>query len=189
MKVVNQIILINFIIYTITYLFECNGLYLNNLLALHPLTSGNFSTHQIITHIFAHRNYTHVISNMVVLFLVGQDVERILGKKEFWKYFILSGVFSSGIYIFGSDPIIGASGAVFSVVTASILINSKNKDKLLSIRLKNLFFIFLIFSELVNLFFLTNDDIGHLAHILGVIFGTIYFFTVINKNSEVHSDN
>ncbi len=124
---------------------------------------------------------------MVLLFLVGQDVERILGKKEFWKYFILSGVFSSGLYIFGSDPIIGASGAVFSVMTASIFINSK--DKLLSTRLRNLFFIFLIFSELVNLFFLTNDDIGHLAHILGVVFGAIYFFTVINKKSEVESDN
>lgn len=189
MKAVNQIILINFIIYIITYFLECNDLHLNNLLALYPLTSGSFSTHQIITHIFAHVNYMHVMSNMILLFLVGPDVERLLGKQGFWKFFILSGIFSSGLYLLGSAPIIGASGAVFSMITASILINSKAKNKLLSIRLKNLFFIFLIFSELVNLFFLKDDDIGHLAHIFGVIFGAIYFFTVINKNSGVQSDN
>jgi membrane associated rhomboid family serine protease len=165
---------------------QCNGLYLNNLLALFPLNSEHFSPHQLVTHIFAHADFMHVVSNMLILLIVGPDVERVLGKKEFWKYFILSGIFSSGLYFLASShPIIGASGAVFSVVSASIIINWKLQKESWSIRLRNTFFIFLIASELLDVILNTNDDVGHLAHIFGVTFGIIYFFILSKKNTQI----
>jgi membrane associated rhomboid family serine protease len=186
MKAVIQIILINFIVYSFTYLMQCNGLYLNNLLALFPLNSEHFSPHQLVTHIFAHADFMHVVSNMLILLIVGPDVERVLGKKEFWKYFILSGIFSSGLYFLASShPIIGASGAVFSVTSASIIINWKLQKESWSIRLRNTFFIFLIASELLDVILNTNDDVGHLAHIFGVTFGIIYFFILSKKNTQI----
>jgi len=186
MKVVTQIVLINFIVYSVTYLMEINGLYLNNLLALFPLSSENFFTHQLVTHLFAHANFMHVMSNMLILLIVGPDVERVLGKKEFWKYFILSGIFSSGLYFLSSShPIIGASGAVFSVASASIIINWKLQKELWSIRLRNTFFIFLIASELLDVILNTNDDVGHLAHVLGASFGILYFLKFRKKHTEI----
>ena len=56
MKAVIQIVLINFIVYSVTYLMEINGLYLNNLLALFPLNSEHFSAHQLVTHIILNTN-------------------------------------------------------------------------------------------------------------------------------------
>lgn len=186
MKAVIQIVLINFIVYSVTYLMEINGLYLNNLLALFPLSSENFFTHQLVTHLFAHDNFMHVVSNMLILLIVGPDVERVLGKKEFWKYFILSGIFSSGLYFLSSShPIIGASGAVFSVVSTSIIINWKLQKELWSIRLRNTFFIFLIASELLDVILNTNDDVGHLAHVLGSSFGILYFLKFRKKHTEI----
>lgn len=176
MKVVNQIILINFIIYSITYFLECNGIFLNNILALFPISSSYFSEYQLITHLFAHANLTHVVSNMFILFAVGDDVEKILGKSKFWRFYILSGLLSSGLYFIGSShPIIGASGAIFSVVALSIASNWTIDIRRWSLILKNLFFLSLILLEFFCSIFLPQDDIGHLAHVFGSIFGIIYY--------------
>lgn len=183
MKAVNQIILINFVVYFITFFLEIHGFYLNNLLALFPISSEHFASHQLITHIFAHGNLMHVISNMFMLLFVGYDVEKTIGKSNFWRFFILSGVFSSGLYFLGSSiPILGASGAVFATMTCSILINWKSQNQYFSIRLRNVFLIFLIVNEIIDVILNTNDDVGHIAHMLGVIFGLLYFkFYIKNK--------
>ena len=78
MKAVTQIVLINFIVYSVTYLMEINGLYLNNLLALFPLNSEHFSAHQLVTHIFAHADFMHVVSNMLILLIVMQVLDLAL---------------------------------------------------------------------------------------------------------------
>lgn len=177
MKAVNQIILINFVVYSITFLLECNGFYLNNVLALFPISSSYFSGYQLMTHFFAHANYTHLISNMFILFVVGYDVENTLGKSKFWNFYILSGLLSSGLYFIGSSyPIIGASGAVFSVVSFSVISNWTLDIRKWYLILKNLFFLSFIISEFFYLIFSPQNDIGHLAHIFGSIFGIIYFF-------------
>lgn len=176
MKAVNQIILINFVVYSLTFLLECNGFYLNNVLALFPISSSYFSGYQLITHLFAHANYTHLISNMFILFAVGYDVEKILGKSKFWNFYILSGLSSSGLYSIGSShPIIGASGAIFSVVALSIVSNWSVDIRRWYLVIKNLFFLSLILLEFFYSIFLPQDDIGHLAHIFGSIFGIIYY--------------
>lgn len=186
MKAVSQIILINFIVYSITSLLETQGLYLNNLLALFPILSEHFSTHQLVTHIFAHGNFAHLVSNMFMLLLVGYDVERVISKSNFWKFFILSGMLSSGLYFLGSSiPILGASGAVFATMTCSILINWKLQSEFLSIRLRNAFFIFLIISEIIDVLININDDVGHIAHLLGVIFGLVYYRFYINNRPGI----
>jgi membrane associated rhomboid family serine protease len=59
-KSVKQIIIINFIIFAITYLFSLYGLYLNNILALYPIGSDFFRPYQLLTHLFAHHNIEHV---------------------------------------------------------------------------------------------------------------------------------
>lgn len=182
MSGVRQIFLINFVVYAFTYLLQINGLYLNNLVALYPITSEHFSLLQIVTHIFAHVSFSHVLSNMFIFLIVGDDVERKLGKSEFWKFFILSGIFSSGLYfLFSSSPILGSSGAVFSVVAASVLINWK--IKLWSVRLRNLLFISLILYEVFLTFSNPDSEVGHLAHVFGSIFGLIYFFKYIKNKS------
>jgi membrane associated rhomboid family serine protease len=76
---------------------------------------------------------------------------------------------------------LGSSGAVFSVVAASVLINWK--IKLWSIRLRNLLFISLILYEVFLTFSNPDSEVGHLAHVFGSIFGVIYFFKYIKNKS------
>ena len=46
---------------------------------------------------------------------------------------------------------------------------------LIYILFRNFFFLFLIFSEAYSIIFPTGDSIGHGAHLLGTLFGLLYF--------------
>ena len=114
--------------------------------------------------------------------IAGPEVEEFLGKK-FLSFYLLSGIFSSGLYCLGTNAGIGASGAVFSTITASIFISMKNKSykKYLSLKFRNLFFIFSILFEFYYAL-TSNDNIGHWAHVFGSMFGILYYFLLNKKD-------
>ncbi len=178
MKAVREIILINVVIFITTTLLEMNGLYLNNILALYPINSEYFNIYQYITHCFSHKGFDHIFFNMLILFLVGSEVESEYGYNKFWKFYILSAIFSSGIYsLFENQAILGASGAVFSVIGSSILIcyNNENFKNFISLKYKTLFFLILSISEFYYAIFDDSDGIAHWAHVFGLIIGMIFY--------------
>lgn len=177
MSWVRTLILINLSVFGICNLFTFWGIHLENFFALYPIKSDYFSPYQLITHLFIHGNAEHLFFNMLFFLFCGIEVEKYLGK-NFISFYFLSGLFSSGLYCLGSDsPMIGASGAVFSVMTFSIFIPIKTKKfkTYLTLKLKSLFLIFFIISELYYALTIYNDNIGHWAHIFGSIFGIIYY--------------
>lgn len=85
-----------------------------------------------ITSMFMHANLTHLFVNMISLLFIGSFVERLIGKKRFfWFYLIaglvagltfvlLAGFFGGSVWgekIFGSPfaYAVGASGAIFGL--------------------------------------------------------------------------
>lgn len=175
--IVKKIILINIIVYLICEIFSIYGYHLDNLFALYPITSDYFSPFQLITHLFIHGNIEHLFFNMLFFFLTGPEVEELFGKK-FLSFYLLSGVFSSGLYCLGANSgLIGASGAVFSVIAVSLITTFKNENfkKFISLKLKFIFYVFLIITELYYSLNPQTDLIGHWAHIFGVVFGIIYY--------------
>jgi len=175
----SKILLINFAVFGLSYFLLQYGLYLNNVLALYPIGSDFFSVFQLITHLFAHSNYDHLISNMFILMVFSPLVEVKIGYKNFWRFYILTGLFSSGLYcLFSSHPIIGASGCVFGILGAFILINDGGLINIKSSKnifksILNIFVILLFLYEVYySIFFI--DDVAHLGHVLGFIFGIFY---------------
>lgn len=182
MKAVSQIIIVNILVYFLTFFLKTNNLYLNNLLAVYPISSGNFSLYQLFTHQFAHGSYTHIVSNLICLIFTGYDVEEEIGKKNFWKFYIFSGIFSSGLYCFSHQPIIGSSGSIFSVIMFCILLTwSKEKNNKTyiywKIKFRNIFFLILIIIELWSAIFTTFDFVAHWAHVFGVIFAIFWYYS------------
>lgn len=180
MTSLNKIILINIIVFVICQIATINGIYLENVLALFPIYSDSFSLHQILTHLFVHADLEHLFFNMLLLFLVGKKVECIL-KDKFTSFYLLGGFFSSGLYcLIQNNPIIGASGAVYAVITFYILSTTSKFtfDTILNNLGELLITLFLISSILAEIYLIFRPDdsqIGHIAHILGVIFGFIYY--------------
>jgi membrane associated rhomboid family serine protease len=79
----------------------------------------------LITYQFLHINFWHVFSNMMFLFVFGDDIEELLGHWRFLAFYLLCGIGSALVFIISSPSsnswLIGASGAVAGVLSAYLL--------------------------------------------------------------------
>ncbi|MDR2701296.1 MAG: rhomboid family intramembrane serine protease [Spirochaetaceae bacterium] len=81
---------------------------------------------QLVTYMFVHdpKGFSHILFNMLGLFIFGVQVERQMGSKEFLLYYLvtgtLAGLISFGVYRLThiSPFLMGASGALFAVELA-----------------------------------------------------------------------
>jgi membrane associated rhomboid family serine protease len=89
---VKNIILINalmFIVYWIGYkFFDIN---LNQLLGLFFPKSASFKPIQLLSHMFMHANFMHILFNMYTLFIFGIVLENVWGPKRFLIFYLVCG--------------------------------------------------------------------------------------------------
>lgn len=90
---------------------------------------GQFSVgsfYPFITSMFLHGGFIHLVGNMWILWIFGDNVEDRLGHFKFFVFYILSGVAAMGChFIFGPTspiPAIGASGAIAGVMGAYFIL-------------------------------------------------------------------
>lgn len=82
------------------------------------------------TYMFVHLALGHIFWNMLGLYMFGPRLENLLGGRRFITLYLLSGLggaFLSFLPQYFNVPIIGASGAVFGVVTAYARVWPKDK--------------------------------------------------------------
>ena len=65
---------------------------LENLFALHDVRSVYFQPHQIVTHLFMHGSVTHILFNMLALWMFGAQLENYWGAKRFFIFYFVSGL-------------------------------------------------------------------------------------------------
>ena len=122
--------------------------------------------------------------------MFGGDVERSLGSRNFLKYYIACGVFAgicALIFEFNSKiPIIGASGAIFGVLTAFGMLFPERVITLLlffiiPVRAKAKYFV-IAFAALTffQCLMSTDSGIAYFAHLGGIVFGYAYFRNILS---------
>jgi membrane associated rhomboid family serine protease len=95
---------------------------LNQLLYVYGVVPGNFHLATLVTSMFLHGSWSHIIGNMLYLWIFGDNVEDRCGHGRFVVFYLLCG-FAAG---FGQIlmnpgsmvPTIGASGAIAGVMGA-----------------------------------------------------------------------
>jgi rhomboid family protein len=78
-------------------------------------------TWQFITAILLHETPWHFLGNVLVLYLLGRDIEAILGQRHFWYLFLIGGFGGElgHLFLMPSDTLLyGASGGVAAVLIA-----------------------------------------------------------------------
>lgn len=131
--------------------------------------------YRILTSMFLHSDFEHLMNNMLVLFFVGDKLERTLGKLKYLIiYFgagIIAGISSIGYNMLKREPVfsIGASGSIFGIVGAMgyILLINKGRLEDISSRQIILFTVFSLYGGIVN------ANIDNIAHIGGFLAGII----------------
>jgi membrane associated rhomboid family serine protease len=94
---------------------------------------GDFIT--LITSMFMHGGWFHLISNMLYLWIFGDNIEARFGHLRFILFYLLSGVaatLAQMVVSGGSDlPFLGASGAIAGVLGAYMLFYPKRRVSVL----------------------------------------------------------
>ncbi len=80
----------------------------------------------VLTSMFMHGGWFHVIGNMWFLWVFGNNIEDSMGHARFGVFYLLCGVVAAGTQLFADPqsrvPMVGASGAVSGVLGAYILL-------------------------------------------------------------------
>jgi membrane associated rhomboid family serine protease len=66
--------------------------WISQMFALHDVRSVYFRPHQLVTHLFMHGGWEHIIMNMFALWLFGSALEIQWGSKKFLTFYVLSGL-------------------------------------------------------------------------------------------------
>lgn len=176
---------------------------LTRIFGLYYFGLSEFRWYQIITNFFLHANFNHLLFNMVSLFSVGTLLERFWGAKRFFHFYMICGIGASIIYLISiAIPIylktnhfiltledlplvennismvaVGASGAIFGVFTAIARLFPNSEFYMLfipvPIKAKYLWLGLVIIDIMFGFMNVKGDNLGHFAHLGGVITGLI----------------
>lgn len=146
--------------------------------------------YRILTSMFLHSDFEHLMNNMLVLFFVGDNLERAAGKVRYLLIYFGSGIIagiSSISYNMMKDRMvlsIGASGAIFGVVGAMAYILLVNKGRLEDISSRQILLL-TVFSLYGGV---ANANIDNVAHIGGFIGGIILAAIFYRRPSKLQVD-
>ena len=141
----------------------------------------------LVTSMFMHGGWMHIIGNMVFLWAFGPAIEDVMGHATFLLFYLTGGITSMLAQVLGSPhstiPCLGASGAIAAVMGAFIITFPRDRIRtllflLIFIRVTYIPAVFLIgfwfLMQLLNfgtVAVVRTGGVAYLAHITGFLFG------------------
>lgn len=175
MKLTFQIIILNLIVFAFQLAIPGFSVFFG----LVPSMAITGNVWQFFTYMFLHSpsSILHIAFNMFVLLIFGTPVEETLGKRKFLTIYIISGLGSAFFYLgltgITNSVLIGASGAVFGILTAYAFLFPRNWIFIPpGIPVRGLYaVIVLAVIEAISGIFSLQSGIANFGHLGGIIVG------------------
>lgn len=110
--VIKNLIIINVLVFIAQSTFGAGSRNIENLFALHDIHSIYFKPHQLLTHMFMHGSLTHLLFNMLALWMFGSILENYWGARRFLQFYLISGLGAAVLHLivlyFEMEPIVQA---------------------------------------------------------------------------------
>jgi len=143
---------------------------------------------RFVSSIFLHGGIGHLAYNMFALVLFGGILEKVVGSKNFLTVFFVTGIFASLLSINFYDSALGASGAIFGVIGALVILRPTMTVWTFSLPMPMaLAGILWAAGDLIGVF--TPSNIANIAHLAGMGFGLILGIYYRNSFSRKKNDN
>ncbi len=140
-----------------------------------PLILKEGETYRLFTCMFLHFGIYHIANNMLVLFVLGQRLEPVLGKVKFILVYLLGGlggnIFSLLMETKKAEYAVsaGASGAVFAVMGAMLYVVIRSRGRIQDISVRQM----MIMAGFSLYFGFTSTGVDNAAHVGGLVCGFI----------------
>ncbi len=135
---------------------------------------------QLLTYIFLHGGISHILFNLLALWMFGGELESYWGSGKFLRYFLFCGIGAGICTVVFSPyqfiPVVGASGAIYGILLAfGWLFPNRLIYIYLLVPIPAKYFV-IIFGliELYSSMDGTGGGVAHLTHLGGLIFGILY---------------
>ncbi|MFA6508412.1 MAG: rhomboid family intramembrane serine protease [Treponemataceae bacterium] len=171
---------------TLTFSFICAIVLLLSQTLLPSLTNGLFSIPgkggfiaqdpvswlRLFTHVIGHADWTHLISNMAFILLIGPILEQSYGSLSLLAMMAITAVVTGLLNVFlFPTALLGASGIVFMMILLASFTNfEKGEIPLTFILILCLY----LGREILNSF--RSNNISEFAHIVGGFCGSLFGF-------------
>ena len=176
---IKTLISVNFAIFILQSISSSETMFFSNFGLVPKLVWSQLKIWQPFTYMFFHGDIWHVLINMFVLWMFGSELERIWGKKNFLRFYFITGV-GSGLLtmLFGLQsmvPVVGASGAIYGVLLAyGVMFPNRTVYLYGIIPIKSIWFVIGIGAVAFFSSFNNFSNISHLTHLFGMIIGYLY---------------
>jgi membrane associated rhomboid family serine protease len=144
----------------------------------------------ILTAMFMHAGWLHIIGNMVFFWAFGPEIEDVMGPLRYAAFYLLGGLIASSAQIIAQPtstvPNLGASGAIAAVMGAFLITYPRDRIRTVlllgwfiqvafipAIVLVGLWFLIQLFSELGAVAQVQSGGVAYMAHIGGFAFGAL----------------
>ncbi len=134
----------------------------------------------VLTSMFMHGSWLHIIGNMWFLWIFGDNVEDAMGHGRYFAFYIVAGVAAAMAQVLitpsATVPMVGASGAIAGVLGAYLILYPHA-------RVRSLFILFIFITTIyvpawlllglwfVSQFFIGGHEVAWMAHVGGFIAG------------------
>lgn len=130
---------------------------------------------RLLTSVFMHFGVEHLANNMLILFVLGDNLERALGKVKYAALYLVCGiganVISLWVNIIREDYAVsaGASGAIFGVIGGLAYAVAVNRGRLEDLNARQMAILVVI--SLYHGF--TSSGVNNTAHVAGLLLGIV----------------
>ena len=143
----------------------------------------------ILTAMFMHGSWSHIIGNMIFLWAFGPEVEDLMGRGRYLAFYLLGGLVAALAQVAAAPdstvPNLGASGAIAAVMGAFLVTYPRDQIKAILFIFIFVRITFIPASLLIGFWFITQlfhagavarvetGGVAYLAHIAGFIYGVV----------------
>lgn len=131
--------------------------------------------YRFFTYMFLHSGIDHLFNNMLILWFLGDNLEKQMGHVKYLILYFASGIlagFASMSYnsIIGRDILcVGASGAIFGVAGALALVVLVNRGRVENLTMRQM----VLFIALSLYGGFTSQGVDNIAHVGGLLAGVL----------------